>query len=54
MTCVAERYVEREVKLDVDDAFTLPELSDFVAAGGALDTAVVNLESTYSTPRSAI
>ncbi|MEP7019616.1 MAG: CYTH and CHAD domain-containing protein [Pseudonocardiales bacterium] len=44
---MTERYVEREVKLDADDGFVLPELSGFVPAGGILDTALVHLDSTY-------
>jgi len=47
MACVAETYLEREVKLDVDEAFSLPDLSDLVPAGGILGTVVLHLDSTY-------
>jgi CHAD domain-containing protein len=44
---VADRYVEREVKLDVDEAYALPDLSDLVPAGGSLDTVGLHLDSLY-------
>jgi len=47
MACVAETYLEREVKLDVDEAFSLPDLSDLVRTGGILGTVVLHLDSTY-------
>jgi hypothetical protein len=47
MAYVAEKYLEREVKLDVDEEFSLPNLSDLVPAGCILDTVVVRLDSTY-------
>ncbi len=43
----ADRYVEREVKLDVDEAYALPDLGDLVPPGGRLDTVVLNLHSLY-------
>jgi len=47
MGSVSEKYLEREVKLDVDEAFRLPNLSDLVPAGGILTTVVVPVDSTY-------
>jgi CHAD domain-containing protein len=47
MTGVAEKYLEREIKLDVDEAFTLPDLSELVPAGGALESVVLDLDSRY-------
>ncbi|PZS20519.1 MAG: adenylate cyclase [Pseudonocardiales bacterium] len=47
MVRVAERYLEREVKLDVDDAFRVPDLDDLAPPGGVLDTVQLTLDSTY-------
>lgn len=47
MTCVAQRYLEREVKMDVDTSFSLPELNDLVPAGGILDSVVIDIDSMY-------
>jgi CHAD domain-containing protein len=47
MTGVAERYLERETKLSVDDDFRMPDLGGLVPAGGSLETALINLDSTY-------
>jgi CHAD domain-containing protein len=47
MTGVAERYLERETKLSVDDDFRMPDLGSLVPAGGILQTALINLDSTY-------
>jgi CHAD domain-containing protein len=44
---VADRYVEREVKLDVGEAYALPDLSGLVPAGGSLETVGLHLDSLY-------
>jgi CHAD domain-containing protein len=47
MTGVAERYLEREVKLAVGEDFQMPDLGALVPAGGILQTALIHLDSTY-------
>ena len=44
---VVEKYLEREVKLDVDESFRLPNIDDLVPAGGILTSVVVPIDSTY-------
>ncbi|MDQ2750582.1 MAG: CYTH and CHAD domain-containing protein [Actinomycetota bacterium] len=44
---MAQRYLEREVKLAVDDSFRMPDLGALVPAGGILQTALIHLDSTY-------
>ena len=44
---MAEKYLEREVKLDVDAAFRLPSLSDLVPPGCTLEAVVVPIDSIY-------
>jgi CHAD domain-containing protein len=47
MVGVAERYLEREVKLAVDEHFRMPDLGGLLPAGGILETELLHLDSTY-------
>jgi CHAD domain-containing protein len=44
---VATSFVERELKFDVDPAFTLPDLGDMLPSGGRLELATEQLLSEY-------
>lgn len=47
MVRMSQEYRERELKFDVDPAFTLPDLTAVLPAGGSITNGLLKLESIY-------